>query len=304
MKKLIYTLAVSMLFLVNICKAQQDVVNGDFEFWDTIPGTNGLEDPVGWVSNNNTIYNCPSGNYITGISKSKDAYSGIYSLKVTPTNTGSYGNRPIISLSQGNCSFLNCFQLPCNGQLVTYRHGKIVGYYKYFPDPFVLDSVYLLSTQPLYDSSGSNIDNLSFTYKWFQPALTWTYFEIPVQYFYGPSYLGVDFSLGISYYSLNLSSTPSSYFLLDSLAIMPELITDIKVEQNLKLLLSPNPVHEKLKMESPTLFNNFALCDLSGRVIHSGPFEKEMDVSFLSKGIYFIRLHGKEQTLVEKFVKE
>lgn len=305
MKKLIPTIALILLAQINFVLAQQDVVNGNFEFWDTIPSTNGLEDPVGWVSNNKTIYNCSSGNYITGISKSTDAYSGNYSLKLTPTNTGSYSDRTIISLTQGNCTFTDCFQLPCDGQLVTYRHGKIVGYYKYSPDPTVLDTVHLLSAQPLYDSLGNPWDNLSFTYKWFQPAVDWTYFEIPVQYLYGPSFIGVDFGLGISFYSMNLSSTPSAFFLLDSLAIVPDLTTGApKHSTNALVRLSPNPAEEILTISSLEPFYNYEIMDLHGRVVLSGKFSNTLDLSYLNKGIYLVRFQGKERTVWEKFVKE
>ena len=86
--------------------------------------------------------------------------------------------------------------------------------------------------------------------------------------------------------------------------MVPEVLTGIESQHLANLKLTPIPVREKLRIEGGAFISTYELIDLSGRVIHSGPLEKELDVSFLSKGIYFIRLHGKEQTLVEKFVKE
>lgn len=305
MNKLIYTIVIAMFFSINICDAQQDIVNGDFEFWDTIPGTNGLEDPVGWKSNNQTIHNCPNGNYITGISKSTDAYSGNFALKINPINNiGGWGDNAGIVLTPGNCSYFDCFDLPCDQNLVTYRHGKIVGYYKYFQDPAVYDTVRLVSIQPLYDSLGNAWDNLSFTYKWFQPANVWTYFEIPVQYFYGPSFQGVVFNLGVKFFSTNISPTPSGYFLLDSLAIVPDLTTGLtKQSKNSLIILSPNPADEILTISCIEPFYYFEIMDLRGSIVKIGSFSKTLDVTYLKKGIYFVRLQGKEKTIVEKFVK-
>jgi hypothetical protein len=306
MKKLILQTAIYFVVHLNFAFAQQDVVNGNFEFWDTIPGANGLEDPVGWVSNNKSIYNCGSGNYITGISKSTDAYSGNFSLKITPSNNfGGWSDNVAISLTPGNCIINDCFDLPCDRPPVTYRHNKIVGYYKYSPDSAVWDTVHLLSVQPLYDSLGNTWDNLSFTYKWFLPAFNWTYFEIPVQYFYGPTFLGIDFALGIIYYSNNLSSTPTAYFLLDSLAIVPDLTTGATEDSRNSLVkLSPNPAEGILTISSLEPFYYYAIMDLRGSIVMSGKFSNTLDLTYLNKGIYFVRFQGKERTVLEKFVKE
>jgi hypothetical protein len=139
---------------------------------------------------------------------------------------------------------------------------------------------------------------------WFTPANNWTYFEAVIGYSTIPPIQGEEFRININLLSNFPTSNPQAYLLIDSLALVPEVVTGIEAQHALKLKLSPNPVSEKLRIESRQSFITYALCDLSGRVIHSGLFEKEVDVRFLSKGIYFIRLHGKERTLVEKFVKE
>lgn len=85
MRRLIQFLTLGLLLHLNNANAQQDIVNGDFEFWNSIPGTNELEDPAGWTSNNWGIFSCTTGTYLTGISRSTDAYCGLYSLKIRPS---------------------------------------------------------------------------------------------------------------------------------------------------------------------------------------------------------------------------
>ena len=70
----------------------------------------------------------------------------------------------------------------------------------------------------------------------------------------------------------------------------------------------PNPTTDflKLKVESEKFESlQYQLIDLQGKVIHSYPQKQELiNISFLQKGIYFIQLIGKENTIVRKFVKE
>ena len=303
MKKLIYSIAIIFVVNLNFTLAQQDIVNGDFEFWDTIPGTNGLEDPVGWTSNNFGISTCTTGTYLPGISKSNDAYSGQYSLRFTPSNSLS-GNGSRIGMFEGNCIFNNCYYFLCDYYPVTYIHQKIVGYYKFHADISVNDTANIHAIQIHYDSITGFPETARSGGIWFTPAQNWTYFEIPIGYDTFIPMQGDVFRITINLFSNNTSTNPQGFLLIDSLAIVPEIVTSIEKEKYLRLKVSPNPAQEKLVIESSASFNNFELCDLSGRIIKSGPFEKEMDVGFLSKGIYFLRLQGNEKTVVEKFLKE
>lgn len=293
-------MAIAVLPFSN-CLAQQEVVNGDFEFWDTIPGTNGLEDPVGWTSNNYVLFNCTTGVYTNGISKSMDAYSGNYSLKITKTN---HPDNSSISMSEGNCFYADCWGFSCDYYPVTYNHQKIVGYYKFIQDSVLPVTANIHTIQIHYDSITGIPSTARSGSIWFTPSNNWTYFEVYIGYYTLPPIQGEVFTININLLSNFSSGNPQAYLLIDSLALVPEVVTGLTEEPSLKLILSPNPVHDKLKIESSTLFDNFVLCDLSGRVIQSGPFEKEIDVNFLRKGIYFLRLKGKEKTVVEKFVKE
>jgi hypothetical protein len=302
MRKLIYTLAVAMLFSINICKAQQDIVNGDFEFWDTIPGTNGWEDPIGWKSRNYVLYNCTTGVNTAGILRSSDAYSGSYSLKIAPTNSYSFNSQ--IAMVEGNCQYSNCLGPYCDDYPVTYNHEKIVGYYIFLPDSDETLTANISILQINYDSISGSPSTVRSGALWFSPAQSWTYFEVPIGYFTFPTIQGEFFKLGINLLSNNPTGNPQGYLLIDSLALVPEVVTGVEIRETHNLKFSPNPVHDKIIIESNIAFESFELCDLSGRIIKTGHFQKEMDVSYLSKGIYFMRLQSNEKMVVEKFVKE
>lgn len=301
MKKLIYTFVVAMFFIFKICPAQQDIVNGDFEFWDTIPGTNGLEDPVGWTSNNYGLANCSLGVFTPGIFKSLDAYSGNFSLQILPTN---HPGDTHIGMAEGNCQYFNCSGFVCDYYPVTYNHQKIVGYYKFFQDSVGTVTANIALSQIHYDSISGSPITARYGAFWFAPVNNWTYFEVYIAYSTPQPIQGEVFRININLLSNPPSANTQAYLLIDSLALIPEVLTSIESQHLANLKLSPNPVREKLRIEGGAFISTYELIDLSGRVIHSGPLEKELDVSFLSKGIYFIRLQGKEHTLVEKFVKE
>jgi hypothetical protein len=282
-------------------------VNGDFEFWDTIPGTNGLEDPFGWRSNNFGIYTIPGGNFITGISKSNDSYHGNYSLKLNPSNHafGLTTNSTRAIQTTDTCTFLssnfglvNCVHSPVN-----YHYEKIIGYYKFVPNFFFGDTAQISLALFNIDSINSVFQSPGEGVFWFSPTNIWTFFEMPVYYSF-PFVPSNFMDLRITFFSNNNLSNPTGYLLLDSLALVPGIVSNMGQNQPPNLKLYPNPVQEKLVIEISASFNNFELCDLSGRIINSGPFQKEMDVGFLSKGIYFVRLQSEKQILVEKFVKE
>jgi hypothetical protein len=303
MKKLIIKATIVFVVQLNFAQAQQDIVNGDFEFWDTIPGTNGLEDPIGWTSNNFVVYNCTTGVYTPGISKSTDAYSGQHSLKFTPTGNP-FANYSSIVFADTNCQFNMCYGFNCDNYPVTYVHQKIVGYYKFHPESSVYDTANIYTSQIHYDSITGIPTTARSGLIWFTPAMNWTYFEVPIGYNTFIPMQGEVFYISINLFSNDTSTDPQGFLLIDSLAIVPEIVTGLANNNKNKLKFSPNPVQKKLVIESSASFNNFELCDLSGRIIKSGPFEKEMDVDFLRKGIYFLRLFNENEILAEKFMKE
>lgn len=70
----------------------------------------------------------------------------------------------------------------------------------------------------------------------------------------------------------------------------------------------PNPTSEKLNILAPGIFDKGSIITLEGRIVRelssSELIEKSINVSEMSKGVYFISIVKNNQTLVSKFVKE
>jgi len=79
--------------------------------------------------------------------------------------------------------------------------------------------------------------------------------------------------------------------------------------EDLTLLLYPNPTNEKLYLESVLDLsgNGYDIIDFTGRTVGNGilPFEiagSGLDISYLSKGLYFLRIRHKERILTRSFM--
>ena len=74
-----------------------------------------------------------------------------------------------------------------------------------------------------------------------------------------------------------------------------------------KLKIYPNPTSEKLFISSEnTIISDFSIYTISGKKLITQKYiqNKPIDVSELSKGIYFIEISSSERKTVKKFIKE
>jgi hypothetical protein len=86
--------------------------------------------------------------------------------------------------------------------------------------------------------------------------------------------------------------------------------SNIEFKENIDLirLIYPNPAHNKLHIE----FNNngeslISIYNIQGQIVLSKTVHRstnEIDISGLPKGFYLIRMNGKDNSVVNKFVKE
>jgi hypothetical protein len=67
----------------------------------------------------------------------------------------------------------------------------------------------------------------------------------------------------------------------------------------------PNPTASQLTIETKLAIKEVVIIDIAGKIIKSiVPKANKIDVSNLSNGIYFIKVVGEEQTIIQKFVKD
>lgn len=73
-----------------------------------------------------------------------------------------------------------------------------------------------------------------------------------------------------------------------------------------KTKIFPNPANEWLKLSSSEIIENYQLFDNTGRILAENKIELKnysIDTSSLKAGIYYLKLHGKNNTEIHKFVK-
>ena len=67
--------------------------------------------------------------------------------------------------------------------------------------------------------------------------------------------------------------------------------------------ISPNPTSKVLVISSISNLNTYEIFDVLGKKILSKYITKEINVSNLKDGIYFLKLKGPNQTVNKKFIK-
>lgn len=68
--------------------------------------------------------------------------------------------------------------------------------------------------------------------------------------------------------------------------------------------ISPNPTTKFLIVSTIENLNTYEIYDVLGKKILSKPIVKEINVSNLKDGIYFLKLIGPNQTVNKKFIKQ
>jgi sugar lactone lactonase YvrE len=106
-------------------------------------------------------------------------------------------------------------------------------------------------------------------------------------------------------YSGPLDSKATLY--LDSFILSSVLSVDNFNESSFSLY--PNPVLDHITLQNPEniQIKNYSVIDMNGRVLISKPYSvsnEVIDLTSLSKGIYFIQLDSEKGTLTKKIIKE
>ena len=99
----------------------------------------------------------------------------------------------------------------------------------------------------------------------------------------------------VDYMSLHTILTPNS----------PQWLGQQELVNDSNILVYPNPAKEKLSISSPSEIINVKIVDITGSVINTilNP-QNTIDISALSKGVYFISIETVQGNSLERFVKE
>lgn len=100
-----------------------------------------------------------------------------------------------------------------------------------------------------------------------------------------------------------LSNSSISDYYLDDAEFWDSIINSIDDKNKARFILYPNPTVDKISIQ--TEINDFEIQILTamGQVLFQENSKKEIDVSFLPRGIYFMVMSSKEATGTEKFIK-
>lgn len=71
-----------------------------------------------------------------------------------------------------------------------------------------------------------------------------------------------------------------------------------------KVVLYPNPVSDRISLISNTTVEGFSVLTVQGQVVIVAKNTNEADVSILPSGVYFVRLHGAQESRPLRFVKK
>ncbi|MBI2279642.1 MAG: T9SS type A sorting domain-containing protein [Bacteroidetes bacterium] len=89
--------------------------------------------------------------------------------------------------------------------------------------------------------------------------------------------------------------------------IAPPIVTGLENNpvMNTLVRIYPNPTSTLLTIDTELVIKEVVVIDIAGQIIKSVvPKANKIDVSNLSNGIYFIKVVGEEQTIIQKFVKQ
>jgi hypothetical protein len=73
------------------------------------------------------------------------------------------------------------------------------------------------------------------------------------------------------------------------------------VAYDLKVI--PNPAQQSISIVSNKFISNISIVDMAGRMVIQSAENKNIDVSFLNSGIYFLQANSNNEIIRTKFVK-
>lgn len=86
-------------------------------------------------------------------------------------------------------------------------------------------------------------------------------------------------------------------------SVKVKLVLSLENAVNESVKVYPNPVIDKIEIETQTVFDKYIISDLNGKTIMQGDLKKVLDTEFLPFGTYLLQLEGKSKSQTLKFIK-
>lgn len=301
MKKLFLLLIFNLAIIVS---SFTQIPNYSFETW-TVVGTHNNPDSWGNLNDYTAAY---STTVFTCTKATNTPPLGAAYLKITSKNI------PGLGIVQGVavCGTLNTVtRKPKAGFPYTIRSQKLTGKWQHMSDS---DQGYIDVLLSVWNSNLNKRDTVAYAHRVLGAmAMSWVTFNITLNYLSGAT----PDSAMIFCSASPAVAVSSDYLWLDNLTFTGTVIgTDIndsKMPEN-NLDIFPNPCHNNLNfsiyIEKPSHVS-IKLYDITGKMVKSedfdtfsGTVEKNISVSTLPKGLYFLNIITDNNSTVKHFVVE
>ncbi len=288
------------LLLILFCSFSlnaQNIPNYQFENWNSYTP---YDNPVSWGSSNFTVLGVVT--FETVFNETTDVYSGESSVKLVTTEKNVSGEDikvvGLITLGIFDVDLSTRQAVVKGGVPVIEKPSVLSGYYKYSTSGE--DSCVMSIFVTKYDHIENKRDTLGIGVFTSSNQSEWTLFEAPVNY---TSEADPD-SLNIVILSSDTSIfDPGSTLLVDNLYIDGTVgISHLYSNDNVKIY--PNPAKNLLNIEIPSNKAKVSIYNSIGKMVKTFNIskQKEVDISSLKSGIYFISITIDERRISKKII--
>jgi hypothetical protein len=276
----------SMLQLDNLSftgvTSQPSMMNGSFENWDPV----NLHFPAQWGVGGDTIY------------RTTDAHSGTFALQLNtiqydPFNAGpSFATNGTATLNSG----------PDGGRPYTLLNDTLHGWYKYTPNGIDSATLFIAAT-----NNGTMVGGGVLA---LPPAASYTSFTLPFSSFTQPDTLIVVF---VSSYNNTTLNNAGSILKVDDVYLSSSPVGTPEIQWNAfgRVALYPNPASGACWLEWSNNGNSpvtIMITDELGRIVSEesvseyGAQRKQVDVSGMESGVYFVTLSQDGKRISRKLI--
>ena len=282
---------IMLVFLVAFISAQQQVPNGDFEYWTV--DTTGYSDPEGWATPNESTLLLQ----VFTVTKSDDASTGDYSAKLESKLVfDPFVSPGVVTLGEFIVDYMTQTATIEGGIPFTDRPIALNGDYKNFPAANDSTIVMAIFTEYLEVKGKTDTIGLGVMYTG-DVVADWTSFSVPISFFNDND----PDTMNIIVVSSNMfSPNKDSYMFIDNLAFEYEAGID-DFENIVETSVFPNPANDKLSFAFGEEVNaNLNIYSNDGQQTYSGIVsgtDHTIDVSDLAAGIYYFSVFEKNKKI-------